>query len=112
MRANNHNDTMKIGHTYIMTCFLFLLLFFFFLNVSKQVFVSTAQDDQATYHFPPIFRHPGTPGIWTKEQVEAWKPIVEAVHKKGGIFFCQLQHVGRASNYGMFFPSVLNLSMQ
>ncbi|KAJ8634142.1 hypothetical protein MRB53_027478 [Persea americana] len=41
-----------------------------------------------------------TPGIWTKEQVEAWKPIVEAVHKNGGIFFCQLWHVGRVSNYG------------
>ncbi|CAN4114210.1 unnamed protein product [Withania somnifera] len=39
-----------------------------------------------------------TPGIWTKEQVEAWKPIVNAVHDKGGIFFCQLWHVGRVSN--------------
>lgn len=41
-----------------------------------------------------------TPGIWTKEQVEAWKPIVDAVHAKGGIFFCQLWHVGRVSNEG------------
>ncbi|KAL1206554.1 12-oxophytodienoate reductase 1 [Cardamine amara subsp. amara] len=41
-----------------------------------------------------------TPGIWTKEQVEAWKPIVDAVHAKGGIFFCQIWHVGRASNRG------------
>ncbi|KAJ3675329.1 hypothetical protein LUZ60_004371 [Juncus effusus] len=40
-----------------------------------------------------------TPGIWTKEQVEAWQPIVNAVHEKGGIFFCQLWHVGRVSNY-------------
>ncbi|KAJ1704225.1 hypothetical protein LUZ63_004004 [Rhynchospora breviuscula] len=40
-----------------------------------------------------------TPGIWTKEHVEAWKPIVDAVHKKGGIFFCQIWHVGRVSNY-------------
>ncbi|KAK8694947.1 hypothetical protein V6N13_072490 [Hibiscus sabdariffa] len=40
-----------------------------------------------------------TPGIWSKEQVEAWKPIVEAVHAKGGIFFCQIWHVGRASTY-------------
>ncbi|KAL6525283.1 hypothetical protein OROMI_030876 [Orobanche minor] len=24
-----------------------------------------------------------TPGIWTKEQVNAWKPIVDAVHAKG-----------------------------
>ncbi|KAI3464311.1 hypothetical protein Pfo_020974 [Paulownia fortunei] len=38
-----------------------------------------------------------TPGIWTKEQVEAWKSIVDAVHDKGGIFFCQLVHVGRVS---------------
>ncbi|KAL5216244.1 hypothetical protein ABZP36_007645 [Zizania latifolia] len=41
---------------------------------------------------------PHTPGIWTKEQVEAWKPIVDAVHVKGGIFFCQIWHVGRASD--------------
>ncbi|KAI8002226.1 putative 12-oxophytodienoate reductase 11 [Camellia lanceoleosa] len=24
-----------------------------------------------------------TPGIWTKEQVEAWKPMVDYVHAKG-----------------------------
>ncbi|KAL5702307.1 12-oxophytodienoate reductase [Ranunculus cassubicifolius] len=44
--------------------------------------------------------YPFTPGIWTKEQVEAWKPIVEAVHAKGGVFFCQIWHVGRVSNSG------------
>ncbi|KAK7352167.1 hypothetical protein VNO80_17585 [Phaseolus coccineus] len=43
--------------------------------------------------------YPNTPGIWTREQVEAWKPIVRAVHEKGGIFFCQLWHAGRVSNY-------------
>ncbi|KAL0905410.1 hypothetical protein M5K25_023829 [Dendrobium thyrsiflorum] len=43
--------------------------------------------------------YPNTPGIWTKEQVEAWKPIVKAVHDKGGIFFCQISHAGRVSNY-------------
>ncbi|KAH9611927.1 hypothetical protein KSS87_014545 [Heliosperma pusillum] len=42
--------------------------------------------------------YPRTPGIWTKEQVDAWKPIVDAVHAKGGIFFCQIWHVGRVSN--------------
>ncbi|KAL5559817.1 hypothetical protein UlMin_036028 [Ulmus minor] len=41
---------------------------------------------------------PNVPGIWTKEQVEAWKPIVDAVHAKGGIFFCQIWHMGRSSN--------------
>ncbi|KAL6297294.1 hypothetical protein ACE6H2_005436 [Prunus campanulata] len=47
-------------------------------------------------------RYPDTPGIWTKEQVEAWKPIVDAVHAKGGVFFCQIWHMGRVSNTG--FP--------
>lgn len=44
------------------------------------------------------YRYPNTPGIWTKEQVEAWRPIVDAVHAKGGIFFCQIWHSGRISN--------------
>ncbi|XP_071691373.1 putative 12-oxophytodienoate reductase 11 isoform X2 [Rutidosis leptorrhynchoides] len=44
------------------------------------------------------------PGIWTKEQVEAWKPIVDAVHAKGGIFFCQIWHAGRVSN-SVFQPN-------
>ncbi|KAL8485831.1 hypothetical protein ACS0TY_027938 [Phlomoides rotata] len=44
--------------------------------------------------------YPETPGIWTKEQVEAWKPIVDAVHAKGAVFFCQIWHVGRFSNTG------------
>lgn len=42
--------------------------------------------------------YPHTPGIWTAEQVEAWKPIVQAVHDKGAIFFCQIWHVGRVSH--------------
>ncbi|KAL2349462.1 hypothetical protein Fmac_003462 [Flemingia macrophylla] len=44
--------------------------------------------------------YPRTPGIWTKHQVQAWKPVVDAVHAKGGIFFCQIWHVGRVSNSG------------
>ena len=33
-----------------------------------------------------------------REQVEAWKPIVSAVHEKGALYFCQLWHAGRASD--------------
>ncbi|KAJ4761780.1 12-oxophytodienoate reductase-like protein [Rhynchospora pubera] len=47
---------------------------------------------------------PNTPGIWTNEQVEAWKPIVDAVHAKGGVFFCQIWHAGRALNMGEEAP--------
>ncbi|XP_066370513.1 12-oxophytodienoate reductase 1-like [Miscanthus floridulus] len=45
--------------------------------------------------------YPETPGIWTQEQVEAWKPIVDAVHRKGAFFFCQIWHVGRVSTNEM-----------
>lgn len=38
---------------------------------------------------------PYAPGIWTAEQMEAWKPITEAVHEMGGRIFCQLWHMGR-----------------
>ncbi|XP_012840216.1 PREDICTED: 12-oxophytodienoate reductase 1-like [Erythranthe guttata] len=41
-------------------------------------------------------------GIWTREQVEAWKPIVDAVHEKGSIFFLQLWHSGRAITNGFY----------
>ncbi|KAF8023422.1 hypothetical protein BT93_F0813 [Corymbia citriodora subsp. variegata] len=36
---------------------------------------------------------------FTLEQVEAWKKVVDTVHSKGGIIFCQLWHVGRASKH-------------
>ncbi|KAK1604800.1 hypothetical protein QYE76_028473 [Lolium multiflorum] len=40
-----------------------------------------------------------TPGIWTPEHVEAWKPIVAAVHAKGALIFCHIWHGGRMSSY-------------
>lgn len=39
-----------------------------------------------------------TPGIYTKEQIQGWKKVTEAVHKKDGLIFCQLWHVGRLSH--------------
>ncbi len=39
-----------------------------------------------------------TPGIYTAEQTEAWKQIVDAVHAKGTLIFLQLWHTGRASH--------------
>jgi 2,4-dienoyl-CoA reductase-like NADH-dependent reductase (Old Yellow Enzyme family) len=38
---------------------------------------------------------PYAPGIWTVEQMEAWKPVTEAVHEAGGRILCQLWHMGR-----------------
>ncbi|WP_342249134.1 alkene reductase [Sphingomonas sp. OTU376] len=38
------------------------------------------------------------PGLWTAEQVEAWKPVTKAVHERGAVIFTQLWHVGRVSH--------------
>ena len=45
--------------------------------------------------------YPYTPGIWNEEQVEAWKPVTEAVHQAGGKIICQLWHCGRHSHSSM-----------
>lgn len=39
-----------------------------------------------------------TPGIWSEEQVAAWRPVVDAVHEAGGLFYLQLWHTGRISH--------------
>jgi N-ethylmaleimide reductase len=39
-----------------------------------------------------------TPGIHSREQVEGWRLVTDAVHKAGGLIFLQLWHVGRISS--------------
>ncbi len=39
-----------------------------------------------------------SPGIYSDEQAEAWKRVVNAVHAKGTPIFLQLWHCGRASH--------------
>lgn len=39
-----------------------------------------------------------TPGIHSREQVEAWRQVTNAVHKADGLIFNQLWHVGRISH--------------
>src|SRR5215212_44916 len=36
-----------------------------------------------------------TPGIYTDEQVETWRPVADAVHARGGKLFMQIFHTGR-----------------
>ncbi|MEO1636501.1 MAG: alkene reductase [Cyanobacteria bacterium J06631_9] len=38
------------------------------------------------------------PGIFNKEQTEAWKPVTAALREQGTPFFVQLWHTGRASH--------------
>src|SRR3954466_10853431 len=44
------------------------------------------------------FGSPGVPGIYSAQQIEGWRKVVDAVHAKGGIIFLQLWHVGRVSH--------------
>jgi len=42
--------------------------------------------------------YPGSPGIYSEEQVAAWRTITDAVHQAGGRIVLQLWHVGRISH--------------
>ncbi|CAA7401266.1 unnamed protein product [Spirodela intermedia] len=53
---------------------------------------------EGTLISPTAGGFPHCPGIYTRDQIEAWKKVVKAVHGEGGIIFCQLWHVGRASS--------------
>jgi N-ethylmaleimide reductase len=53
---------------------------------------------EATNISPHARGYAYTPGIWSGEQVAAWRPIVDAVHNCGGVFFMQLWHTGRISH--------------
>ncbi len=46
---------------------------------------------------------PSAPGIWSEDQVEAWKPVTGAVHDAGGRIILQLWHMGR-----LVHPDFLN----
>ncbi|OQV24667.1 putative 12-oxophytodienoate reductase 11 [Hypsibius exemplaris] len=52
---------------------------------------STSISQQGTAYFR-------TPGIYTDDQIEAWKPVTKAVRDRGAFFFLQLWHVGRVSH--------------
>jgi 2,4-dienoyl-CoA reductase-like NADH-dependent reductase (Old Yellow Enzyme family) len=53
---------------------------------------------EATSVAPAGVGYPHTPGVWSDEQVEGWRSVVEGVHAAGGRIFLQLWHVGRISD--------------
>lgn len=50
---------------------------------------------EATNISPTAKGYVRTPGIYTKEQIESWRRVAEAVHAKGGKIFLQIFHTGR-----------------
>jgi 2,4-dienoyl-CoA reductase-like NADH-dependent reductase (Old Yellow Enzyme family) len=53
---------------------------------------------EATQISPSEGELPHGPGIWSEEQVQAWKKVTDAVHQKGSFIFCQLIALGRAAD--------------
>ncbi|XBS68006.1 alkene reductase [Acerihabitans sp. KWT182] len=53
---------------------------------------------EATSVSPQGVGYPNTPGIWSEEQVAAWRDVTDAVHQAGGKIIIQLWHVGRISD--------------
>ena len=53
---------------------------------------------EATAISPMAQGYADVPGIWSDEQVQAWRAIPDAVHAAGGRIVMQLWHVGRISH--------------
>ncbi|THG94172.1 hypothetical protein EW026_g7250 [Hermanssonia centrifuga] len=47
---------------------------------------------------PQAGGRPNVPGIWSEEQINAWKRITDAVHEKGSFIFAQLRAYGRSAD--------------
>lgn len=52
---------------------------------------------EATYITPGGKVRTSQPGIFTQEQIAAWRQVTDAVHAKGGVIFAQLSHSGRSA---------------
>ena len=53
---------------------------------------------EATAISPTAQGYSDVPGLWSEEQVAAWRPVTQAVHARGGRIVAQLWHVGRVSH--------------
>lgn len=51
-----------------------------------------------------------SPGIWSEEQVQAWKPVTEAVHNKNGKIVLQLWHTGRRAHSSLSNNEIVSAS--
>lgn len=58
---------------------------------------------EATFIAPQAGGYDNVPGIWSEEQVAAWKEITTAVHANNSFIFLQLWALGRAAT-----PSILS----
>lgn len=53
---------------------------------------------EGTSPSPNGLGYPRIPGIFSKEQIEGWKLVTDAVHREGSRIFLQLMHTGRVAH--------------
>ncbi|PSN67383.1 FMN-linked oxidoreductase [Corynespora cassiicola Philippines] len=53
---------------------------------------------EATFISPQAGGYPNVPGIYNQAQIDAWKKVTDAVHKKGSYIYLQLWHLGRTAS--------------
>ncbi|CAE6501883.1 unnamed protein product [Rhizoctonia solani] len=53
---------------------------------------------EATFIAPQAGGYDHVPGIWSDEQIEAWKKIVDAVHQRNSYIYLQLWALGRGGD--------------
>lgn len=56
---------------------------------------------EATFISPRSAGYANIPGLWTAEQLDAWKKVTDAVHAKGSKIWVQLWALGRAAEPGI-----------
>lgn len=64
---------------------------------------------EATVISPRHGGYPNVPGIYTDEQITAWKEVTKAVHEKGSYIYLQLWALGRAANPSFLQQHGMNL---
>ncbi|KAJ4482333.1 NADH:flavin oxidoreductase/NADH oxidase [Lentinula aciculospora] len=78
------------------------------LKVTKEYYSQRASTpgtfliSEGTVIAPRATGFPGAPGVWSGEQIVAWKEVVDAVHAKGSYIYLQIAAMGRVAQ-----PSVL-----
>ncbi|KAJ7595127.1 hypothetical protein C8J56DRAFT_928490 [Mycena floridula] len=54
---------------------------------------------EATYIGPEGAGMPNIPGIWSEDQIKAWKEVTDAVHANKSYIYLQIWALGRAAQY-------------
>jgi NADPH2 dehydrogenase len=52
---------------------------------------------EAAFISPQGSGYASVPGLWTQDQLKAWKQITDSVHEKGSFIYAQLWALGRAA---------------